>query len=692
MPSDVDGLSSPIRPVECRETGKPRSPVRGLRVALVQMPFTITAWPSLGLSLLKAIVAEAGHEVRIFYFNQAFQDEVGVDIYAKLARGAPQNVDLLGEWLFSEALFGRDSSVDAAYLEDVFEGRHPAHRKPPGVAILDEMRPHLTALRAKATNFIEMLEERGDWDDYDVVGFTSTFQQHVASLALAKRLKARRPNIKIVFGGANCEADMGRAALRRFPFIDAVCLGEGDAALPDYLAALARDEAGSVAGILTRSGAYAAAREVILNDLPYPDFEDFFTGAPVDDPNYAHEHRLIFESSRGCWWGQKNHCTFCGLNGGTMAFRRKDGARAIAEIRHLLDTYGRHTRNVTATDNIIPYEYFRTFLPDLAALSMDLSLFYETKANLRKDQVALYRAAGLTAIQPGIESLSTPVLKLMRKGVSALQNLQLLKWCSEYGIEAKWNFLAGFPGEAPEWYTGLPELVRKIRHLVPPVGVSTLRFDRFSPYHVSPAKFGLTALTPYPAYAYVYRDIPEPEVANLAYYFVTDYPEGEAGETYARDTFHELELWRERADEFALFHVDSEDGVLVLDLRTVEPRLYRLVDVYADVFLATDQITPLENFRNLPHIARAADTLIGLGLLIEENAKVLNVSVPATEALRLGDGAVSRLGPLLSKTDAAALTIHAAHVATYSAATTKEREACSNVSCQRIEEQENVHG
>ena len=96
---------------------------------------------------------------------------------------------------------------------------------------------------------------------------------------------------------------------------------------------------------------------------------------------------------------------------------------------------------------------------------MDLSLFYETKANLRKDQVALYRAAGLTAIQPGIESLSTPVLKLMRKGVSALQNLQLLKWCSEYGIDAKWNFLAGFPGEAPEWYAGLPELVRKVRHL-----------------------------------------------------------------------------------------------------------------------------------------------------------------------------------------------------------------------------------
>ena len=108
-----------------------------------------------------------------------------------------------------------------------------------------------------------------------------------------------------------------------------------------------------------------------LDDLPHPDFEDF-SRAPTDDPDYAREHRLIFGSTRGCWWGQKNHCTFCGLNGSTLAFRRKDGARAIAEIRHLLDTYGRHTRNVTATDNIIPCEYFKTFLPDLAALMRQL--------------------------------------------------------------------------------------------------------------------------------------------------------------------------------------------------------------------------------------------------------------------------------------------------------------------------------
>ena len=248
MPSNVDRSLSPAKSVGHDEPGRLRPIAHGLRVALVQMPFAITAWPSLGLSLLKAIASEAGHEVRVFYFNQAFHDEIGSEMYAKLARGAPQNVDLLGEWLFSDALFGHDTVAEAAYLENVFEGRDPAHRKPPGGAILDELRPHLSALRAKATSFVDVLAERDDWGSYDVVGFTSTFQQHVPALALAKRLKARRPQLHVVFGGANCEADMGRATFRRFPFIDAVCLGEGDVALPAYLAALALGEAGPVPG------------------------------------------------------------------------------------------------------------------------------------------------------------------------------------------------------------------------------------------------------------------------------------------------------------------------------------------------------------------------------------------------------------------------------------------------------------
>ena len=74
-----------------------------------------------------------------------------------------------------------------------------------------------------------------------------------------------------------------------------------------------------------------------------------------------------------------------------------------------------------------------------------MELFYEVKANLKKAQVRLLRDAGVRVIQPGIESFSSNVLARMRKGVKGLQNIQLLKWCKEFGITPHWNLLWGFP-------------------------------------------------------------------------------------------------------------------------------------------------------------------------------------------------------------------------------------------------------
>ena len=56
-----------------------------------------------------------------------------------------------------------------------------------------------------------------DWSAYDVVGFTSTFQQNVASLALARAIKEEHPRVTTLFGGANFDSVMGLEYLRVFP-------------------------------------------------------------------------------------------------------------------------------------------------------------------------------------------------------------------------------------------------------------------------------------------------------------------------------------------------------------------------------------------------------------------------------------------------------------------------------------------
>ena len=149
--------------------------------------------------------------------------------------------------------------------------------------------------------------------------------------------------------------------------------------------------------------------------------------------------------------------------------------------------------------------------------SEEYALFYETKANLKREQVELLARAGVRWIQPGIESLDDNVLSLIAKGNSTLMNLQLLKWTREFGIDAAWNLLCGVPGESDGWYADMAAWLPAIFHLQPPTGVSRVRFDRFSPYHMRPQDFGLT-LEPSRAYAYVYP-LPRESLMRLAYSF-----------------------------------------------------------------------------------------------------------------------------------------------------------------------------
>ena len=101
----------------------------------------------------------------------------------------------------------------------------------------------------------------------------------------------------------------------------------------------------------------------------------------------------------------------------------------------------------------------------------------------------------------------------------------MLKWFSQAGIEVKWNFLYGFPGEDPQEYAALADLLPSLYHLAPPGGVGRVRADRFSPYFERPAEFGIVNLRPNAAFAFVFP-FPVDCLRRLAYYFEYDYADG----------------------------------------------------------------------------------------------------------------------------------------------------------------------
>jgi ribosomal peptide maturation radical SAM protein 1 len=613
------------------------------------MPFGHAFAPSLALSLLKAELAAAGLPAEVHYFSIRFAERMGEHAYHGIAgANRPPIEDLAGEWIFSRALFGA-RPADDAYVEEVLRrratGGHGERTERAPAAVVAAVR----RARAQAEEFLDGCLRLLLSGAPRIVGFTSMFQQHVASLALARRVKEARPDTFVVFGGANCVDAMGAETVRQFPFVDAAVSGEADLVFPELAKRVleGRSLAG-MAGVRTRegvsaefaSGRFSTAPMVPdLDALPFPDYTDFFAQFAASRFGRGWLPRIFFETSRGCWWGEKMHCTFCGLNGQTMAFRRKSPARALAELAQVTGRYPGCA--VEMTDNILDMGYFKEFLPALAARPLATGMFYEVKSNLRKDQLRLLRDAGVGTIQPGIESLSDAVLALMRKGVTGLQNVQLLKWCKELGLQPGWNVLWGFPGEPPEEYERMADLVPLLAHLPPPEAFGTIRLDRFSPNFADAERMGFTAVSPLPSYAYAYALDAEAR-RNLAYFFTFAYREPRDVGAYVARLHRALHRWQTAGSSHDLFSVDTGDSLLVWDLRPraaalltvlrgADRLLYQACDATCDLRRLGEAVRRAGQALAEPEVERRLDAIVAAGLAVRQGSRFLALAIPVGE-------------------------------------------------------------
>jgi ribosomal peptide maturation radical SAM protein 1 len=570
------------------------------RVLLISMPCGAVERPSLALGLLAAHCAREGVPCDVQYLNLAFAEQVGLAGYQWLCDSVPYTA-FAGEWLFAQSLYDGgcdDEGYEASVLKDAWQ-------------LGDADRAKLASIRDHVQPFLQACVEGIPWGDYTLVGFTSVFQQNLASLALARMVKAAYPTCTMAFGGANWEEIMGVALLERFDFVDLAFSGEADQTFPEVLRRR-RDgrTVDDIPGVTTRSSGPLGTSKAVtvkdLDDVPVPDFDAYFGQLYARPALAGVSPSLMAETSRGCWWGMKSHCTFCGLNGGTMAFRSKAPDRVVAELRELRNRYGVTTFSIV--DDILDSRYFQTVLPALSEADLGLELFWEVKANLTRDQVRALRDAGVAFIQPGVESLSDHVLTLMRKGTTGLRNIELLKWCREYGVKPLWNLLYGFPEETAQDYAETVMSLQAIWHLSPPTGYGPVRLDRFSPYHEDPAAFGMVNVRPMEPFVFLYPfDV---EVVNrIAYYFEFDYVDRTHDDEFAREAVALTVAWMHDSDTGALtVRTDEETGDLqIVDTRRglIEPRTAALHGWKAAVYEACDRSQLFATLAALPEVRRA---------------------------------------------------------------------------------------
>jgi magnesium-protoporphyrin IX monomethyl ester (oxidative) cyclase len=503
-------------------------------IRLVHPPFLSYYLPSIALTQLKSVVDQrfgADVDVQVVYASHDFARYVGVETYDEISGSGTHYYSGLSEWFFRQAVFPWLPDNTAEYLQRFYASSRP------------EWLPALLEKRSGVARFLDGLITKYRLHEARVVGFTSMFQETLVACSFAHLLKRRNPELLVVIGGSSCESPAGEELVSRIPDIDYAFSGPALVSFPRFIECVMAGnvEAGAgIAGVCTRrpapagrstrlpmvdaTGGHPAAAcvgEALDINAPLPlDYDAYFQALNDNFPEYNIRAIVPYETSRGCWWGEISHCTFCGLNDATMGYRAMEPAAAASVIQSLF-RYAERTAVFMCVDSILAPEHLRDVLPRLRT-PLGSTLFYQLKANLREDDVKTLADAGVRQITPGIESLSTATLKLMAKGLTALQNIELLKHCLLHDVYPGWNFLVGTPGETEAVYRKYAEDLPWLVHLPPPLGLFTIAFQRFSPYFNNPERFGLK-LRPIDYYEFVYPFGRE-ALDRIAYEFTDEHP------------------------------------------------------------------------------------------------------------------------------------------------------------------------
>jgi len=458
--------------------------VNQAEILLVAPPFMPLDRPSLGLHMLQAAAADADLNVGILYVNQLLAAEIGMEAYQTICE-APKGW-LPGERFFSRAAYGTpawgyrsDSFFDAL---DRSMTPHPPKRK-----LLD--------LEKKAGPFMDALASLIAYSPCRVLGVMGAQDLNNPGIALIKRVKEENPQISTFMTGPNCEGSLAEGVAALHPSVDHVLSGECETLFVGYL----QD---TLTGTPMEDRILEAEPVISLDNLATPNYAQYYEQLQLflpEEDKLATSSWIPYETSRGCWWGQKQHCTYCGLKDASLRFRLKSPDRVIEELTHLLATSP--SNRVCMADNLMPQDYLENLLPRIKNELPPTRIFYQQKANLSLEQMDLLRQSGVAAIQVGIEALTSNVLSLLHKGSNARQNIMMLRYARALGIDLKWNLFWGVPDDSEQDYQQTRDLIPLLTHLQPPEAYLPLSIDRFSPYFETPEKWEIQDIRPIPSYA-----------------------------------------------------------------------------------------------------------------------------------------------------------------------------------------------
>lgn len=287
----------------------------------------------------------------------------------------------------------------------------------------------------------------------DVVAFSCNYLANVPEIVdLAKLTKERLPRNFILVGGHSASFVAHEFLEHGGGAIDCVLKGEGEAAIPQLLLAVAHDRKAltSVPGVVTLDGEGPRPRFVeSLDDLlPARDLlrdrHKYYLG--VLDPCAS------IEFTRGCPWD----CSFCSAwTFYGRSYRTASPGKVVEELERIKEP------GVFIVDDVafIQSKHGMDIGEAIARKGIKKQYYLETRGDVllrNKEVFTFWKKLGLRYMFIGVEAIDEEGLKQHRKRTTLGKNFEALDFARSLGIKVAINLIA-----EPDWDRKRFELIRE---------------------------------------------------------------------------------------------------------------------------------------------------------------------------------------------------------------------------------------
>jgi len=305
------------------------------------------------------------------------------------------------------------------------------------------------------------LKERIRKSSPDLVGVSCPFTIQLNNAnKVCKITKEVNPKIFTVMGGAH-PTNMPKKVLED-KAIDIVAIGEADYTFLEIIKAIEKGKTfDHIDGIAFRSNKKIKINPKTkyienLDELPFParhllHMKKYFRLNKPHGISYRKSPNTSIITSRGC----PSNCIFCSIH--TIwgrKFRARSPENVIAEIRHLVNTYG--IKELQFEDDNLTVDRKRAEKIFQGMVREKFNLLWSTPNcvaawALDESLLRLMKKSGCYRIIFGFESGSNYVLKNIINKPQKIENIKpLIKKAQKLGIEVGGFFVVGFPGETRE--------------------------------------------------------------------------------------------------------------------------------------------------------------------------------------------------------------------------------------------------